>query len=94
MIIFPLTIIITAIMYLYYKVMILRTKDPLLQEIQNAKARIALGLFMIFFGVNQYLFYETTLALYIALIFLLFGILQGYGGSKRWKHYKGELSKR
>ncbi|SHN05832.1 YtpI family protein [Gracilibacillus kekensis] len=94
MIIFPIVIVLSFIIYLYYKVMITRDHDPLTQEIKNAKARIALGTFISFFGINQYLFYETQLALFIALLFLLIGIIQGYGGLKRFKHYKQEFNKR
>lgn len=94
MVIFPILIIVSFMMYVYYKVMIIRDKDPLTQEIKNAKARISLGIFMSVFGINQYLFYETTLALFIAIIFLLFGGLQLFDGYKRYVHYKGEYKKR
>ncbi|MGP4041596.1 YtpI family protein [Gracilibacillus sp. D59] len=94
MVIFPIMIVLSFIMYIYYKVMIMRDHDPLTQEIKNAKARIALGIFISFFGVNQYLFYQTQIALYITLVFLFFGIVQGYGGIKRLIHYRGEYQKR
>ncbi|WP_058307110.1 YtpI family protein [Gracilibacillus massiliensis] len=94
MVIFPVVIVLSFIIYLYYKVMITRDHDPLTQEIKNAKARIALGTFISFFGINQYLFYETQLALFIALLFLFIGIIQGYGGFKRFNHYKHEFNKR
>lgn len=94
MVIFPILIIVSFVMYVYYKVMILRDRDPLKQEIKNAKARIALGVFIGVFGVNQYLFYETTLALIIAIVFLFFGILQGYNGYKRFAHYRAEFANR
>lgn len=74
--------------------MLTRDHDPLSQEIKNAKARIALGTFISFFGINQYLFYQTQLALFIAIIFLFFGIVQAYGGFKRLNHYKAENAKR
>lgn len=94
MVIFPVIIIVSFMMYVYYKVMIIRDNDPLTQEIKNAKARISLGVFMSVFGINQYLFYQTTLALVIAIIFLLFGGMQFYDGYKRFVHYKGEYKKR
>ncbi|WP_208592249.1 YtpI family protein [Gracilibacillus suaedae] len=94
MVIFPIMIILSFMMYIYYKVMIIRDRDPLMQEIKNAKARIALGIFISVFGVNQYLFYQTQLALFITLVFLFFGIVQGYGGIKRLSHYKEEYQKR
>ncbi|MDX8046707.1 YtpI family protein [Gracilibacillus sp. S3-1-1] len=94
MIIFPVVIIISIFMYLYYKIMIANEPEPLKKEIKNAKARIALGVFISFFGINQYLFYETQLSLFITIIFLFFGIMQGYAGYKRLSHYKKEYQKR
>ncbi|WP_163538148.1 YtpI family protein [Gracilibacillus sp. YIM 98692] len=94
MIIFPIIIILSIILYIYYKVMIVRGNDPLIQEIQNAKARLSLGIFISFFGINQYLFYQTQLALFICLAFFILGAIQAYGGWKRYVHYRGELLKR
>ncbi|WP_066194912.1 YtpI family protein [Gracilibacillus timonensis] len=94
MIVFPIVIILSIIIYVYYKFSLLRESDPLIQEIKNAKARIVLGIFMSMFGINQYLFYQTQIALFITIIFLFFGIVQGYGGIKRYLHYKKELRKR
>lgn len=74
--------------------MIANDPDPLTKEIKNAKARIALGIFISVFGINQYLFYETQLALFITIVFLFFGFLQGYGGYKRLMHYREEFKKR
>ncbi|KAB8138282.1 hypothetical protein F9U64_05690 [Gracilibacillus oryzae] len=94
MIIFPIVIVVSFILYVYYKVMIVRSGDMLIQEITNAKARISLGLCISFFGANQYLFYQTRLALFIAILFLVIGGIQGYAGWKRYRHYKSEFSKR
>ncbi|MFC4403674.1 YtpI family protein [Gracilibacillus xinjiangensis] len=94
MVIYPIVIIVSFILYVYYKVMIVRSVDPLIQEITNAKARMSLGLCISFFGVNQYLFYETQLALFIAIIFLVIGIMQILAGWKRYRHYKTEFKKR
>lgn len=43
MLIFAILIVISIVMYIYYKVAILKTKETLLQKYQNAKARIFLG---------------------------------------------------
>ncbi|ENH96947.1 hypothetical protein J416_08187 [Gracilibacillus halophilus YIM-C55.5] len=94
MIILPIVIIATFILYVYYKVMINREQDPLQQELLNAKARISLGVLISAFGINQYLYYETRIALFVTIIFLFFGILQGNAGYKRYKHYRKEWKKR
>jgi len=90
MIIFPILIIISIVLYIYYKVAILRTRDSLTQLYFNAKSRICLGSFVLLFGINQYLFYETKLSLIIGLIFLVLGILQANRGVKEAQHYRKE----
>ncbi|MBM7572875.1 YtpI family protein [Aquibacillus albus] len=94
MLIFPIVIVISIIMYIYYKVAILKQSDELMQVYMNAKARVFLGIFISFFGINQYLFYETKLSLYITIIFLILGCLQLFAGVKRTKHYANEIEKR
>lgn len=90
MFIFPLAIIFSIVMYVYYKVAILRSKDELTQVYFNAKSRICLGSFILFFGINQYIFYQSRFALFIAAIFLFLGILQIVRGYREAVHYKKE----
>src|SRR5699024_1840453 len=87
---FPFAIIITAVLYIYYKVAILRTKDELTQHYFNAKARICLGGFMLFFGMQQYLFYLTKISLLITIIFIVLGVMQLIRGINETRHYKKE----
>ncbi|MFD1019024.1 YtpI family protein [Thalassobacillus hwangdonensis] len=93
MFIFAALILISLVLYIYYKVAIIRTSEPLIQHLHNSKARILLGSFIFFFGINQYLFYETQLSLFVAIIFILIGIFQMYSGWKRLRHYQNEYSK-
>ncbi|WP_087971903.1 YtpI family protein [Oceanobacillus rekensis] len=90
MVIFPIVIVITAVLYIYYKVAILKSNDELTQKYFNGKARLCLGTFLLFFGINQYIFYKTQLALFICLIIVLFGALQMYRGFKEARHYRNE----
>ena len=90
MFIFPMLIVISAVLYLYYKVQILRTKDPLSQVYFNAKARLCLGALVFFFGINQYVFYQTRLALFIGIVFVLLGGGLFVRGFKETKHYRNE----
>lgn len=89
-IIFPIIIILSAVLYIYYKVAILKTKDNLKKSYFNAKSRICLGSFVLVYGINQYLFYETRLSLFIGIIFLILGGLQLNRGLKETKHYRNE----
>ncbi len=90
LIIFPIVIVLSAVMYIYYKVAILKTKDGLTQRYFNAKSRICLGLFIFTFGINQYIFYQTKLSLYIGILFIILGVMQLIRGIKETKHYRNE----
>lgn len=88
--IFPVIIVLSAVLYVYYKVAILKTKDKLTQAYYNAKSRVCLGGFVLFFGINQYIFYQTKISLLIGILFVLLGSLQTYYGLKEVKHYRKE----
>lgn len=90
MLIFVFLIVISIVMYLYYKVAILKTKDILTQKYYNAKARIFLGIFLISFAINQYIATQTQIILFISIVFMILGVLQLIDGYKRAKHYKNE----
>ncbi|MYL34130.1 hypothetical protein GLW08_07705 [Pontibacillus yanchengensis] len=94
MVIFPIIIVLSATLYLYFKVSILRQNDPLYQEYTNSKARIALGTLLIAFAINQYAFYQTKIALYICLVLLVLGIMQLVYGVKTTKFYGKQINER
>lgn len=89
-IIFPILIVLFLVLFVYYKVAILRTKDGLEQKYFNAKSRICLGLFVLIFGINQYFFYETKFSLIVGIIFIILGGMQANLGFKETKHYRNE----
>ncbi|MEN2467090.1 YtpI family protein [Ornithinibacillus sp. FSL M8-0202] len=90
LIIFPIVIVLSAVMYIYYKVAILKTKNGLTQRYFNAKSRICLGLFIFTFGINQYIFYQTKISLYIGILFIILGVMQLIRGIRETKHYRNE----
>lgn len=90
MFIFALLIMISIVLYIYYKVAILKTKDKLSQKYINAKSRIFLGTFLIFFGINQYIAFQTKLFLFISIVFIFLGVIQSIDGYKEAKHYRNE----
>ncbi|MEC5421944.1 YtpI family protein [Virgibacillus sp. C22-A2] len=90
MFIFSIIIAISIVLYVYYKVAIIKSEDKLTQAYFNAKSRICLGSFVFFFGANQYLLYQTQISLFIGIIFLLLGGIQIYRGLKEVKHYRKE----
>lgn len=94
MVIFPITIVLSITIYIYYKVQIARMKDPLMKEHTTAKGKIALGVFLVSFAINQYLFYQTQLALFVVIVFIIFGIMQFIHGIKTTKFYGKQLKER
>ncbi|GGJ96807.1 hypothetical protein GCM10007063_19060 [Lentibacillus kapialis] len=90
MIIFPIIIVLSLVFWVYYKVAIIKSNDELTQAYFNAKSRICLGSFIFFFAINQYLFYQTQLSLFIGIVFLVFGSANLYVGLKEAKHYRQE----
>lgn len=90
MLIFAFGIIISIVMYIYYKVAILKTKDKLSQKYINAKSRFFLGSFLVFFGINQYIAYQTKIILFISIVFFILGAMQMVDGFKEARHYRNE----
>ncbi|HLS08241.1 YtpI family protein [Lentibacillus sp.] len=90
MIIFPIIIVLSLVFWVYYKVAILKSDDGLTQAYFNAKSRFYLGSFIFFFGINQYIFYQTRISLFVGIVFLLLGGLYLYVGFKEAKHYRRE----
>lgn len=93
MFIFAAGIVVSIVLYIYNKVAILRTSNELIQVYYNSKSRVYLGLFLIFFGINQYLAYQLTFVLIISIIFIALGIFQVYHGIKASKHYNSEYKR-
>ncbi|RWZ59784.1 hypothetical protein EQV77_00355 [Halobacillus fulvus] len=93
MIIFPILSLLSIVLYIYYKVMIVRTPDALTKEYLNSKSKICLGAFVFLWGINQYMFYETQLSLFIGIVLLILGGYQARFGWKAAKHYRNEYQK-
>lgn len=90
MFILPVLIILSIVFYIYYKVAILKDNDRVTQLYFNAMSRVCLGSFVLFFGINQYLFYQTKLSLFIGIVFVILGGMQISRGIKEAKHYRAE----
>ncbi|MGM8213588.1 YtpI family protein [Virgibacillus sp. W0430] len=88
MVIFPIIIVLSIVLYVYYKVAIVKSKDRLEQAYFHAKSRICLGSFVFFFGINQYIFYQTKFSLFVAIVFMVLGGLQLFIGWKETKFYR------
>ncbi len=53
----------------------------------SAKSSIALGAFVLLFGINQYFIYQSTLSLVIGLLFVAMGAGSIWAGVRAYKYY-------
>ncbi|WP_257346577.1 YtpI family protein [Pseudalkalibacillus decolorationis] len=80
-------IIVSLVVYIFYKVKEWRTKAPYLKKWTKAKANIALGTFISMFGLNRLFIYESTFDLVIGGLFLVLGIFNIFLGYKAYKYF-------
>ncbi|WP_019242900.1 MULTISPECIES: YtpI family protein [Bacillus] len=80
-------IIIALAFYCFYKVRFFRTKLPMEKKWLSSKSSIALGLFVLLFGINQIFLFQTTLTYVISSIFIIIGALSSYTGFKSYKFF-------
>ncbi|RXI98538.1 hypothetical protein DS745_19655 [Anaerobacillus alkaliphilus] len=79
-------IVVSAVFYLFYKVNYFRSKSPIEKKWIGTKANIAVGVFLVSFGINQIILI-TPVALIVGTIFILLGAANVIFGFKAYKHY-------
>lgn len=79
-------IVVSAVFYLFYKVKYFQTKAPLEKKWISTKGNIAIGVFLVSFGINQIII-TTAVALIVGTIFIILGFANVYFGYKAYKHY-------
>ncbi|WP_273128564.1 YtpI family protein [Bacillus weihaiensis] len=85
--VFVALIIFSLAFYLFYRVKAYRSNKYVEKKWLSAKASIALGLFVTFFGVNQFFLNRSTISLVIGSIFILIGVASAWAGYRAYKHY-------
>lgn len=81
-------IVVLFAFYLFYKTKYFRCNRPVEKKWLSAKSSIALGLFVLFFGLNHLLFIsQSTVSYIVDAIFLLYGGVFTWVGIKKYKHY-------
>ncbi len=86
--IFVVLIVLSIMFYFFYKVKSFRTKAVIEKSWINTKANMALGSFLIFFGLNQiFIRYDSTIALIISAVFILLGLANVALGYKAYRYY-------
>ncbi|WP_017756101.1 YtpI family protein [Calidifontibacillus oryziterrae] len=74
--------------YIFYRVQYFRIKQPYHRQWLSSKATIALGLFMLFFGVDQLLLWHTTTAKVVGSVFALVGTVYAVQGFRTYRFYQ------
>lgn len=85
--VFFLCIILSFVMYLFYKTQYFRATTPALKQWLSAKSSIALGAFVVLFGVNYQFINFTTVSVIVGLLFLFFGGGSIWNGIKAYRYY-------
>lgn len=81
-------ITISIVFYFFYKVKSFRTKAVVEKSWINTKANIALGSFLVFFGLNQiFIRFDSTIALIVSALFILLGLANVILGYRAYRHY-------
>ncbi|MCM3179605.1 YtpI family protein [Cytobacillus horneckiae] len=80
-------IVLSFAFYVFYKVKYVRSKRPAEKQWISAKSRIALGIFVAFFGINQLFLYSTTTTYIVAAVFIVIGGLSIWTGIKAYKYF-------
>lgn len=83
---FVTLIIVTFAAYFYYKTKQFRSTLPIQRKWYKAKAGVALGLFLIFFGANAIIIHKSAVSFIVAIIFFIVGALEAFNNYKRVKH--------
>lgn len=85
--IFVILIVFSLAFYLFYKIKYFRSKKPMEQKWISAKSSIALGSFVFFFAINQFLIHRSTVSLIIGIVFVLFGAGSIWAGYRAHRYY-------
>lgn len=85
--IFVFLIIFSFIFYLFYKVKYFRTQLPAEKKWLSAKSSMALGNFVLFFGLNTIINPLSTVAIVVGVVLILLGAASLFAGLKAYRFY-------
>jgi len=74
--------------YLFFRVKYFRIKQPYHRQWISSKATIALGLFMLFFGVDQLILWRDTVSTIVGIVFAVVGLVYALQGFRTYKFYQ------
>ncbi|PEY42367.1 hypothetical protein CN354_02675 [Bacillus cereus] len=80
-------IIISFMLYLFYKTKYFRTNRPMEKGWLAGKSAMALGVFVALFGANQFFLELSTARIIVGALFILFGGASVFNGFRQYKHF-------
>ncbi|MBA4537118.1 YtpI family protein [Bacillus aquiflavi] len=78
---------ISLALYLFYKMRFFRSRLPAEKKWLSSKSGMALGFFILLFGINQLFLFQTVLTYIVSAIFIFLGVINVWAGYKAYKHY-------
>ncbi|CAD2075114.1 YtpI family protein [Phocicoccus pinnipedialis] len=84
-------LILSFLIFLIYKVLQVRTRRDVRKAYYNAMSRMWFGLFMVIFGINSMIQFNTVVSYIIGGIFILFGGFNAWHFNKARKYFKDNL---
>lgn len=84
-------LIVSFFVFLFYKVLQIRTKRDVRKAYYNAMARFWFGIFLIVFGMNSIIQFQTFVTYLVGGIFITFGIINVTHFNKARKYFKQNL---
>ncbi|WP_129727821.1 MULTISPECIES: YtpI family protein [Bacillaceae] len=80
-------IVVSFMFYLFYKTKYFRTHRPMEKRWLSGKSSMALGLFVLLFGLNQFFVHLSTVSIIVGVLFILIGGASAYNGFRQYKHF-------
>lgn len=85
--IFAIIIVISLALYIFYKAKFFRTRMPMEKRWISAKSGMALGTFVLFFGINQFFLQPGTTSIIVGIIFILLGGASIWAGFQNYRRF-------
>jgi len=85
--IFVIFIVIAFAFYIFYKAKYFQTKRPIEKKWISAKSSIALGVFVLFFGINAIFLHPSTVSLIVGVVLIVVGAGSSWAGYRAYNHY-------
>ncbi|WP_059171389.1 YtpI family protein [Bacillus sp. FJAT-27445] len=73
--------------YVFYKIKYVRSTKPGERNWISSKSGIALGLFVLTFGLNQLYLFQSKVSYIVAIVFILLGGINIWSGIKAYRFY-------